>query len=149
MKIGLLQLNATVGDVPGNLRRLLDGYRRLAAEGAEIVLAPELFLTGYPPRDLLLRPDFIEANLAAMREAAAATATGGAALCFGFVAPNDDRPGKPLWNAAAWCHEGRVVQVIRKSLLPTYDVFDEGRYFEAAVENALVTWQGRRIGVTI
>ena len=149
MKIGLLQLNATVGDVPGNLRRLLDGYRRLAAEGAEIVLAPELFLTGYPPRDLLLRPDFIEANLAAMREAAAATATGGAALCFGFVAPNDDRPGKPLWNAAAWCHEGRVVQVIRKSLLPTYDVFDEGRYFEAAADNALVTWQGRRIGVTI
>jgi NAD+ synthase (glutamine-hydrolysing) len=147
MKIGLLQLNATVGDLSGNLRRLLDGYRRLAAEGAEIVLAPELFLTGYPPRDLLLRPDFVEANLAAMREAAAAA--GAAALCFGFVAPNGDRPGKPLWNAAAWCHEGRVVQVIRKSLLPTYDVFDEGRYFEPAADNALVIWQGRRIGVTI
>ncbi len=152
MKIGLLQLNATIGDFAGNLRKLLEEYRRLASEGAEIVIAPELFLCGYPPRDLLLRPDFIEANLAAVHEAAAATAareSRGAALCVGFVEENASRPGKPLFNAAAWLQDGRVAQVIRKNLLPTYDVFDEGRYFEAAEECRPVEWKGRRIGVTI
>jgi len=149
MKIGLLQLNATIGDFAGNLRKLAEGYRRLAAEGAEIVIAPELFLCGYPPRDLLLRPDFIEANLAAVREAAALTAGQAAALCVGFVEENASRPGKPLFNAAAWLQDGKVVQVIRKNLLPTYDVFDEGRYFEPSEECRPVEWKGRKIGVTI
>ena len=149
MKIGLLQLNATIGDFPGNLRRLLDGYRKLAAEGADVVLAPELFLCGYPPRDLLLRPDFLAANRAALAEAAAATRGHGAVLCVGFVEENTARPGKPLWNAAAWLHDGKAAHVIRKGLLPTYDVFDEDRYFEPCPTATLIEWQGRKLGVTI
>ena len=149
MKIGLLQLNATIGDFKGNLERLLDGYRKLAKEGAEIVLAPELFLCGYPPRDLLLRADFIEANRAALAEAAAATVGSDTALCVGFVEQNMTRPGKPIWNAAAWLHKGKIAHIIRKNLLPTYDVFDEARYFEPADQTTLVPWNERMLGVTI
>ncbi|MDE1171001.1 MAG: NAD+ synthase [Verrucomicrobium sp.] len=148
MKIGLLQLNATIGDYAENLRQLGEGYRKLAKEGAEIVVAPELFLCGYPPRDLLLRPDFIEAGEAALAQAAALTA-GGPALCVGCVRPNAQRPGRPLWNAAAWLEDGRIQHTAHKALLPTYDVFDEDRYFEPAAAPTLVAWRGKKIGITI
>ncbi len=149
MKIGLLQLNSTIGDFSGNISKLLDGYHKLSEEGADIIVTPELYLCGYAARDLFLRPDFIEATKLALRTVAKETARGEAALCVGFAERNDLRPGRPLWNSVAWLHRGQIVQTIHKTLLPTYDVFDEDRYFEPAKSAALVRWQNRLIGVTI
>lgn len=128
MKLGFLQLNSTVGDFPANVKKLLAGYEKAVSLGAEFVLAPELFLCGYPPRDLLLRPDFIDANLSALRETAKGTGT--VPLCVGYVERNPQRPGRALQNAAAVLQNGKIVWRTIKSLLPTYDVFDEDRYFE-------------------
>ena len=147
MRIALAQLNTTVGDVAGNERRVLEAYRRAVEAGAELVVTPELSLTGYPPRDLLLRDSFIEANLAALERLAASV--GEAALIVGFVGRNPARPGRPLTNAAALLHRGQVAAIRTKTLLPTYDVFDEDRYFEPAPENAVIHWEGRRLGLTI
>src|SRR5579864_1535973 len=99
MKIGFLQLNSTIGDFAANVKKLLAGYEKAVARGAEFVLAPELFLCGYPPRDLLLRADFIDANLAALEEAA--KSVGAVPLCVGYVEKNSERPGRALKNAAA------------------------------------------------
>ena len=147
MKIGLLQLNSTVGDFAANRRKLLAGYEKAVALGAEFVLAPELFLCGYPPRDLLLREDFIEANLAAVAETAAAT--GAVPLCVGYVEKNSERPGRALKNAAAVLQNGKIVWHTLKTLLPTYDVFDEDRYFEPAKTIEPFIFNGRKLGITI
>ncbi len=147
MKIGLLQLNSTVGDFAANRRRLLAGYEKAVALGAEFILAPELFLCGYPPRDLLQRDDFIDANLAALTETA--TATGAIPLCVGYVDRNPENPGRALQNAAAVLQNGKIVWRMVKSLLPTYDVFDEDRYFEPAKKNELFVFNGRKLGITI
>jgi NAD+ synthetase len=130
LKIGLLQLNSTIGDFAANRQKLLAGYEKARALGAEFIIAPELFLCGYPPRDLLLRADFIDANLAALAETA--KSIGPIPLCVGYVDENSERPGRPLRNSAAVLHHGRIVWRTHKSLLPTYDVFDEDRYFEPA-----------------
>lgn len=147
MKLGLLQLNSTIGDFAANVRKLTEAYAKVCQRGAEFVVAPELFLCGYPPRDLLLRSDFIEQNLAALDQAA--RAVGAVPLCVGFVDKNPHRPGKPLRNAAAILQHGKIVQRFYKSLLPTYDVFDEARYFEPASAVAPFSFQGRKLGVTI
>jgi NAD+ synthetase len=130
LKIGLLQLNSTVGDFVTNRQKLIAGYEKARALGAEFVIAPELFLCGYPPRDLLLRADFIEANLAALAETA--KSIGPIPLCVGYVGENSERPGRALRNSAAVLHNGKIIWHTHKSLLPTYDVFDEDRYFEPA-----------------
>jgi NAD+ synthetase len=147
LKIALLQLNSTIGAFAANRQKLLDGYARACAQGAEFVLAPELFLCGYPPRDLLLRADFVEANLAALLESAAQT--GPVPLCVGFVDHNPDRPGRVLRNAAAVLQNGKIIWRTAKSLLPTYDVFDEDRYFEPAENIAPFEFNGRKLGITI
>jgi NAD+ synthetase len=147
VKIGVLQLNSTIGDYDANLRKLLDGYKKTCDLGAEFVIAPELFLCGYPPRDLLLRDDFVEANLAAL--AAAAKAVGPVPLCLGFVDRNALRPGRPLTNSAAVMHNGDVIWRQTKSLLPTYDVFDEDRYFEPGKNVTPFVFNGRKLGITI
>jgi NAD+ synthetase len=130
LKIGLLQLNSTVGDFAANCRKLVAGYDQARTLGAEFVIAPELFLCGYPPRDLLLRADFIDANLAALAETA--KSIGPIPLCVGYVGENSERPGRALRNSAAVLQNGKIVWRTHKSLLPTYDVFDEDRYFEPA-----------------
>jgi NAD+ synthase (glutamine-hydrolysing) len=147
MKIGLAQINTTVGDLDGNCRRLLEAYRTLVQRGAELVAFPELAITGYPPRDLLFKRRFVEDNERVLAEFAAAV--GDVPALVGFVATNRSGEGRPYFNAAAWCHRGQVRDTARKCLLPTYDVFDEDRYFEPAPAPLVLEHQGRRIGVTI
>ncbi len=147
MRIGLAQLNPTVGDLAGNLARLLSAYRELVAAGAELVITPELAVCGYPPRDLLLRSRFVHDVENATAELAAAT--GEVPLLVGTVIANSREQGRRAYNAAAFCHHGRVQQLARKCLLPTYDVFDEDRYFEPAEAPTIIVHAGRRLGVTI
>jgi NAD+ synthase (glutamine-hydrolysing) len=147
LKIGLLQLNSTIGDFAGNREKLLSAYAQAVARGAEFILAPELFLCGYPPRDLLLRDDFVAANLAALAETAGQI--GAVPLGVGFVEKNPERPGRALSNAAAVLQNGKIIWRTAKSLLPTYDVFDEDRYFEPAKKVGPFTFNGRKLGLTI
>jgi len=147
MKIALAQLNTTVGDIAGNEARLLAAYHRAVAAGADLVLCPELAITGYPPRDLVLRRSLVEQNLAALNRLAAAT--GKAGLLVGYVGDNTDRPGRDVTNAAALLQNGAILATRTKTLLPTYDVFDEDRYFEPAEANLPLEFNGRRIGITI
>ncbi len=147
LKIGFLQLNSTIGDFSANRQKLAAAYEKAVALGAEFVIAPELFLCGYPPRDLLQRADFIEANLAAMDETA--KGVGAVPLCVGYVDRNVEKPGRALRNAAAVLQHGKIIWRTHKSLLPTYDVFDEDRYFEAATSVAPFAFNGRKLGITI
>jgi NAD+ synthetase len=147
MRIGLLQLNATIGAFDKNRARLEDAYREAVAKGAELVLAPELFLCGYPPRDLLLRDDFISRGLECLDTLA--KSVGAIPLITGYVDRNPGRPGRALCNAAAVIQNGKILHRVVKSLLPTYDVFDEDRYFEPAEKVAPLEINGQKIGVTI
>lgn len=147
MKIGLLQLNSTIGAFASNGEKLAAAYAKAVARGAHFVVAPELFLCGYPPRDLLLREDFVAANLTALAEAA--RQVGAVPLCVGYVEKNPNRPGRALSNSAAVLQNGKIIWRTAKSLLPTYDVFDEDRYFEASKTVEPFVFQGRRMGITI
>jgi NAD+ synthase (glutamine-hydrolysing) len=147
MRLGLLQLNATIGAFDENRARLEEAYARAVAQGAELVVAPELFLCGYPPRDLLLRDDFVQRGLDCLATLAAQVGT--VPLIVGYVERSTQRPGRALSNAAAVVQNGKVLHIIRKSLLPTYDVFDEDRYFEPATDVTPVEIAGRKIAVTI
>lgn len=147
MRIAIAQLNTTVGDISGNEAKVLAAYRLGVEAGADLVVCPELTLTGYPPRDLLLRPKFIQSNLESLGRLAGQTGTTG--LLVGFVAERREGPGRNLANAAALLVEGRIDAVRTKTLLPTYDVFDEDRYFEPARENQPVPFRGKRLGITI
>jgi NAD+ synthase (glutamine-hydrolysing) len=147
MRIVLLQLNATIGAYDKNRARLEQAYREAVEKGAELVLAPELFLCGYPPRDLLLRDDFISRGLECLD--ALAKAVGEIPLITGYVDRNPSRPGRALRNAAAVIQRGRIIHRVTKALLPTYDVFDEDRYFEPAEKIAPIELLGQKIAVTI
>ncbi len=146
MKIGFAQINSIVGDLRGNTARILEAYRRLEAQGADLVLTPELSIPGYPPQDLVFKARFVPQNLEALTQLQAGL--GRAALLVGFVEPNQER-GKPFHNAAALLRAGQPPWKTFKSLLPTYDVFDEDRYFEPARRVEPVEIGGRKIGVTI
>ena len=147
MKVALAQLNTTVGDLVGNEAKILAAYRRGAAAGVDLVVTPELATTGYPPRDLLLKPHFIAQNLALLERLAAATGRTG--LLVGFVGRQITKPGRGLTNSVALLQHGKIAEVRTKTLLPTYDVFDEDRYFDPAEANEPVTFNGQRVGVTI
>jgi NAD+ synthase (glutamine-hydrolysing) len=130
-----------------NRRKLLAAYEKAVTLGAEFILAPELFLCGYPPRDLLLRDDFVAANLAALAETA--EQIGAVPLCVGYVEKNSEKPGRALKNAAAVLQHGKIIWRTYKSLLPTYDVFDEDRYFEPAKKIEPFVFNGRKLGISI
>lgn len=147
MKIGLLQLNATVGDFTANRRKAAEGYRQACEQGAEFVVTPELFLCGYPPRDLLLRADFIESGLKELETLAAEV--GEVPLCVGIADRHTGGPGRQLHNSAVVLQGGQIVFRQHKTLLPTYDVFDEDRYFEPGGSPQVFTHQGRKLGITI
>ncbi|MES2568857.1 MAG: NAD+ synthase [Verrucomicrobiota bacterium] len=146
MKIGFAQLNPTVGDLAGNHRKILAAYHALTTQGADLILTPELALTGYPPQDLVFKSRFVPDNLALLETLHGEV--GDVPLLVGYVDFNPGA-GKPFYNAAALLQRGRPIQRFFKSLLPTYDVFDEARYFEPAVSVTPVEIGGRKIGVTI
>lgn len=147
MKIVLAQINTTVGDFARNESKIRQAYEWGVAQGADLVVAPELALAGYPPRDLLLKHGFVTRNLEVLESLA--TGTGKTGLLVGYVGWNHRRPGREITNAAALLQNGRLLATRAKTLLPTYDVFDEDRYFEPAVENSPIEFNGRKIGVTI
>ncbi len=146
MKVGLAQINPTVGDFAANSAAILAAYSSLVKSGAEVVLTPELALPGYPPLDLLFKSRFVPQNLAALD--ALHTQIGEVPLLVGCVDVNTG-PGRPFRNTAAILERGKPIRKISKSLLPTYDVFDEARYFQPAEKNEPVEIAGIRCGVTI
>ena len=147
MRIGLAQINTIVGDLAGNSRRIVVAYRALVAQGAELVLFPELAVSGYPPRDLLFKKRFIADVEKATRDLAAQI--GDVPALIGYTEANTTGQGRSAFNAAAFCHRGQILTSARKCLLPTYDVFDEDRYFEPAKLPTIVEFGDKRIGLTI
>ncbi|MCF8140280.1 MAG: NAD+ synthase, partial [Cyanobium usitatum Tobar12.5m-G36] len=155
MRLALAQLNPLVGDLAGNGELILAASRQAAAQGADLVLTPELSLWGYPPRDLLLRPSLIAKQGAVLNQLAASLAQElpQLAVLVGMAEPSGAAPLPNLFNAVALVEAGSWRVVARKRLLPTYDVFDEHRYFCAATEPSVLelerggrTW---RLGLTI
>jgi len=147
MKIGILQIDLTVGDFAGNSAKILKGYEKVVREGADLVLAPELGLCGYPPRDLLHRTDFLEAHDRALRGLAAKV--GPIPLLIGGIEKFRGKDGRPLHNVAFLLQRKKPRVVARKALLPTYDVFDEDRYFEPGGDSQPIRIGKMRVGVTI
>ena len=125
VRVALGQLNTTVGDLDGNVARMIEWTARAADAGADLICFPELAITGYPPEDLVLRPSFVQDNLVALDALAASTAGSSCAVLVGFV----DRSDRGLHNAAALLREGRVQERYHKMQLPNFGVFDEKRYF--------------------
>ncbi len=146
MKIAAAQINPTIGDIAGNAEKILTFVGRAKEMEAQLVVFPEMCLTGYPPRDLLERPYFIEQNSAALDEVAKKVK--GISAVVGFVEKNPSE-GKPLYNACAFIEDGEISHVTYKSLLPTYDVFDEDRYFEPAAGGAPVKFGSTKVALTI
>src|SRR6266496_481208 len=147
MKVALAQINTTVGDIAGNEAKILAAYTRGVAAGADLVAVPELAIVGYPPRDLLLKNGFVAKNLEVLDRLA--RATGKAGLLVGYVGRNEVRPGREATNAVALLQHGKVAAARLKTLLPTYDVFDEDRYFEPATDNAPFQFNGVNLGLTV
>ena len=142
LRIGMAQMNTTVGDLEGNTRRIWEAIDRAREAGVDIVCFPELSIPGYPPEDLLLKPDFVRGNLAALDEVTARTR--GITAVVGFV----DR-GNHLYNAAAVLSDGQRVGVYHKQRLPNYGVFDEKRYFHPGRRAPVYVIGGVPVGVTI
>lgn len=149
MRIALGQINTTVGDIVGNSSLIMRYARRAAEGGAEVVVFPELALTGYPPQDLLERPSFVAAAEAELERLAVESAPLRIAILCGTVEAADFNEGKRIWNTAALLHRGRVVFRQHKMLLPTYDVFDEQRYFRSAESQQLAHLGTTPVAVTI
>ncbi|MBF0482813.1 MAG: NAD+ synthase [Desulfovibrionaceae bacterium] len=147
MKIGLLQLNPVVGDLEGNASLIVAAALEAKRRGADLCLTTEMAVTGYPPRDLLLYPAFVEKALDAVK-GVARSLRGGPVLLAGLPVKNPGQ-GKPLFNAAALLRDGEIAAVFHKNLLPTYDVFDEDRYFQPGAAPGCFELAGVRIGVTI
>jgi len=142
LRIGLAQINPTVGDLGGNTQKILDYIGRARELGVDLVAFPELAITGYPPEDLLLKPDFIQANLDCLQQIVAESRSITAVV--GFVDSADD-----IYNAAAIVHDGALAGVYHKMYLPNYGVFDENRYFQTGTDYPVFVLRGTAIGVNI
>lgn len=142
LRIGLCQINTTVGDIEGNTRKILSYIREGKRKGVDLLAFPEMAITGYPPEDLLLMPKFIEANLQAVEEIAKATSF--ITAIVGFVDRDRD-----IYNAAVLLHDGKRVHAYHKRYLPNYGVFDEDRYFQVGRENFVFVLDSTPIGLSI
>lgn len=147
MKIALAQVDTTVGDLRGNSERILSALDEACRRGAALAVFPEQTLGGYPALDLWEERGFAEANEKALK--ALAKKVRGTAALVGYVSRSNHKIGKPVRNSCALLHNGRIVAIRHKTLLPTYDVFDEARYFEPATENKPIPFLGKKLGVTI
>lgn len=147
MKIGVAQLNTTVGDLKGNAEKIIKAYHALCSKGAELILFSELAVTGYSPRDLIQKSHFVEDNYSSLlqivKEIKAVPAI------IGYVEKVPDGPISRYYNAAAWCENGEVRFSAQKCLLPSYGVFEEIRNFIAGATPKIIEWNGKRIGITI
>ena len=149
MRIALAQINNTVGDLEGNTNKILDFARRGAAAGADVVVFPELALTGYPPRDLVEKSSFLERTEIALQEIAARSASLGTTLVVGYVGTSPKSAAIHAQNAAAVLEGGHVVFRQCKMLLPNYDVFDEARFFQPAACQDIWTMAGTKVALAI
>lgn len=149
MRIALAQINTTVGDLAGNVDRMIQVARDASAAGAQLVVFPELSVTGYPPRDLVEKPTFVERSEQQLDRLAAETAALPLAVIAGYVGRSQSPTGKRAANRAAVLRGGSVIFRQTKMLLPTYDVFDEARYFVPAETQSLFLLDGRKIALTI
>ena len=147
MKIGIAQINPTVGDLDGNLEIILDAYHALSKKGAELIIFPELALCGYPPRDLLLKRRFGGDCADSLNKFV--EQTGPCPALLGFPELGELTSGKNYFNSAALCADKKIQKIFRKRLLPTYDVFDEQRYFAEGDSSMCFEYLGKRIGVSI
>ncbi len=146
MKIALAQFNPTIGDFEGNSSRILQMAREASAAGADLAVFSELCLCGYPPQDLVERPSFVEHNQQALVRLAKSVAV---PSIVGFVGDAMDKTGKPVANSAALIAGGKILFEQRKMLLPTYDVFDESRYFQPAHTQHIFPFHKEQLGITI
>ncbi len=149
MRIALAQLNPTVGDFRANVDAMVRSAREAADRGAQVVAFPELSIPGYPPRDLVERPTFLDRNVVELERLASETASLDLSIVAGFVSASASAVGKRALNTAAIIERGQIVFRQHKSLLPTYDVFDEARYFRPADKVELCTLRGKRVALTI
>ena len=147
MNIALIQLNPVIGSFADNCRKIIDYAGQAAERGCSLAIFPELAVSGYPPLDLLERRSFVADHEQAVADLIGALPPIG--VLFGCFEPRPERPGKPLYNSVVLARNGAIVQRVRKQLLPTYDVFDETRYFEPGPPGELVTFDGLTIAVTV
>ena len=150
MKLAIAQLNPTIGDLTGNAQQILDAARHAANQNARLLLTPELSLCGYPPRDLLLNPGFLD-SMATTLQQLARDLPPQLVVLVGTVEANPNAHvsgGKPLFNSMALLEQGKVQQIFHKRLLPTYDVFDEYRYFEPGLQSNTFTLDLEKSGVS-
>jgi NAD+ synthase (glutamine-hydrolysing) len=148
MKIALLQINPTVGDLAGNARQIATALRQAASSGVDLAVTPELALVGYLPRDLLLSASFVKDSWEVLGRLAA-DVKGLPPVLVGLPEPNLSDEGRPLFNSAVLVRDGEIALRFRKALLPTYDVFDEDRYFEPFQGPQILEIGGRKIGISI
>ncbi len=148
MKIALGQINPTIGDFPGNRKKIITQAQSARKLGASLILFPEMSICGYPPMDLLDHRTFVEENLKSLR-ILQKDCPPDIAVVAGYVDKNRSQTGNPLQNIASVILDGRIIHRQAKTLLPTYDVFDESRYFQPAAERNIFTHKGRRFGIAI
>ncbi|NUM80066.1 NAD+ synthase [bacterium] len=147
MKIALAQINTRTGDLDNNAAAVIRSIRQAESAGADLVVFPELTITGYPPEDLVEKRTFVKKNLAMLDRIAMETKTIGAVI--GFAHPNESGKGHPVFNSAALIDRGKIIGLQHKTLLPNYDVFDEMRHFEPASQRQSLTFRGKKIGLSI
>lgn len=147
MIILVAQINPIIGDVAGNSQKIIDWIRRGKSEQADLVIFPELALSGYPPEDFILLPHFIEEVQKKLKEIVQASK--GISAIVGLPRQNPHQLEKPLYNSAALIHDGKLIDFVDKILLPTYDVFDEKRYFESGQQVKIWDLHGEKIAITI
>ncbi|MBU3928254.1 MAG: NAD+ synthase, partial [Bacteroidetes bacterium] len=147
MKIALAQLNYHIGNFDSNVNKILHSIRQAKDQGADLVVFAELAISGYPPRDFLEFADFVDQCQVALEKIA--PVCNGIGVIVGLPTYNHAPKGKPLFNSAAFLAEGRLQQLVHKTLLPNYDIFDEYRYFEPNRNFEILNYQGKRVALTI
>ncbi|MHB8336616.1 MAG: NAD+ synthase [Ignavibacteriaceae bacterium] len=147
MKIALCQTNTIIGDLDFNKAKIIEGYNKALQDSVDLVIFPELSLVGYPPQDLVEKKEFRDAVNKAAEEIAALT--GDVAILFGAITENNSLTGTAVHNSALLCYNGKIQFVQHKTLIPNYDVFDEMRYFDMALEAKIFNFKGEKLGISI